>query len=73
MSAIGNIGKLQEALRTIKEECKGHGNSCIACPFEVSGKCGITCESVYGDGEWRKKPQYWIIPDIRLMIPPKEQ
>ena len=71
MSAIGEYGKLRSALSTIKEECRGHGNSCIACPFEVDGKCGITGESCY-NGEWRRKPKYWSIPEIKLMQKSKE-
>ena len=70
MSAIAEYKKLQTALNTIKEECRGHGNSCCACPFEVDNKCGITGEPSYGD--WRRKPQYWKIPEIKLIQKPKE-
>lgn len=70
MSAITEYKKLQTALNTIKEECRGHGNSCIACPFSLGDTCGITGEPSYGN--WRRKPQYWNIPEIKLMQKPKE-
>ena len=71
MSAITEYKKLQTALSTIKEECRGQGNSCCACPFEVDYKCGITGETC-GSGDYRRKPQYWNIPEIKLMQTPKE-
>lgn len=71
MSATVDYGKLKSALSTIRDECKRHGTSCCGCIFRVEDKCGITGESVY-TGEWRRKPQYWNIPDIQLMRPPKE-
>lgn len=70
MSAINEYGKLRDALRTIKEECRGQGSSCCACPFALDNICGITGEPSYG--EWRRKPQYWDIPEIKLLQKPKE-
>lgn len=71
MSAISEYKKLREALNTIKEECRGHGNACCGCPFEVDYKCGITGERT-GSGDYRRKPQYWITPEIKLLQKPKE-
>ena len=59
MSAINEYKKLQTALSTIKEECRGHGTSCCACPFEVGGKCGITGESAYTGSNMENKVKSW--------------
>ena len=73
MSAMQNLNKLQEALRTIRDECKGHGNSCGCCPLSIGPyKCGITGQITSGAGDYRVKPQYWNIPEVQLLHPPKE-
>lgn len=71
MGAINGFEKLRAALLTIKEECRGHGSLCCSCPFALDSICGITGEPSYGD--YRRKPQYWDIPEIKLMQKPKEK
>ena len=73
MSTKHEYKKLQEALRTIKEECSFHSGSCLFCPFaEDSYKCGITGACTSAAGDYRLRPQYWIIPEIKLLRKEKE-
>lgn len=63
-----DINKLRDALLEIKSECQSHGNSCLSCPLEVDDyTCGVTGIKMIGDYDYRKKPQYWKIPSIKLM------
>ena len=60
--------KLIESLRTIKEECAFHGSSCGNCPLASDiYTCGVTGESTSGTSSYRRKPQYWDIPPIKLL------
>lgn len=72
MAASTYLDTLQEALRTIQRECAHHGASCGNCPLLLEEyKCGVTGENTSGVGVYKKKPQYWNIPNIRLFGEPK--
>lgn len=63
-----DYNKLRDALMTIKNECSSHKNSCSGCPLVIdSYTCGVTSERMVGEYDYRKKPQYWNIPEIHLM------
>lgn len=68
MSAKNELKKLQDALRLIKDECAFHHGSCFGCPLALEAfKCGITGAVTSAAGDYKIKPEYWIIPDISLI------
>lgn len=69
-----DYNKLRDSLLTIKQECTYHKDSCSSCPLSIDTyTCGVTGERMLGDYDYRKKPQYWIIPSIHLMEKPVEK
>ena len=73
MSAPQELNNLIDALRTISNECKSHNGNCFACPLSLDDyKCGVTGQKTCGSYDYKVKPQYWDIPAVRLLRPPKE-
>ena len=68
---MAEYGELQKALELIRAECSRHGNSCQGCPLErVDSVCGVVGEPLsYGNGDYKKKPQNWNLPRIKLIAP----
>lgn len=64
-----DIGKLREALQTIKEECRNH-NHCSGCMMHYDHTCGVTGEPTIGNYDYKKQPRYWNIPELKLMSKP---
>lgn len=73
MSHPNDMNKLRDALCTIRDECASHRGSCFSCPLALGEyKCGITGQATCGSYDYRVKPQYWNIPAVKLLQPPKE-
>lgn len=69
-----DVNALRDALSLIKNECARHGSSCLGCPFRTGDyDCGITGIKMVGDYDYKKKPSYWVIPEIKLLSKPKEE
>ena len=67
MAAIHEYKELRDALYLIKDECSKH-TCCSACPFAIENcYCGILNEKTVGSFDYKKKPQYWSLPEIKLM------
>jgi len=68
MAIRNDVQELQNALRIIKSECDFHKGSCSMCPLAIEDyRCGVTGESTCGNGDYKRKPQYWEIPEIKLL------